>query len=139
MLNGPVVAQCTGCGSLYQKSSVHRNQCQACDAKEAELLSSIDRQLRRNRSLTNEQLSEAASVPLRQIRAWIRSGRIKLYDYPNLADSCDLCSSPIRSGKLCASCAGRIQSAVAHEYEQDRLMKERQKSVHSYYSKRAYS
>ncbi|MBB6635212.1 homeobox domain-containing protein [Cohnella thailandensis] len=135
---GSVVAQCPSCGSLYQ-STVSRSQCQDCAAREQDQLGILDRQLRRNRYLNNEQLSEQTSIPLRQIKAWIRNGRLKLYDYPNLSDSCDLCSGPIRSGKLCVSCSTRIQTAVAHEYEQDRLMKERTKSAHSYFSRRATS
>ncbi|RUS45180.1 hypothetical protein [Cohnella sp. AR92] len=138
MRNGPVVAQCPGCGKLYQSASP-RPLCQACTDSENELISSIDREIRRNRNLNNEQLSALTSVPLRQIRAWIRGGRIKIYDAPNLSDSCDLCAVPIRHGKLCVGCSTRIEEAVAHEYEQDRLMKERLRNSHSYLTRAAFS
>ncbi len=128
------VAQCPGCGSLYQENS--RKQCPDCSAVEDAQIESIERQLRRNRFLNNEQVAEITSIPAERIRGWIRKGKIKLYDYPNLADSCDLCGEPTRSGKLCVKCSSRIQSDIVRVFEQERLMKERNRATHSYISKR---
>ncbi|MBB6731812.1 hypothetical protein [Cohnella zeiphila] len=134
MAIGLQVDQCPGCGGLYRANS--RHLCPNCSAEEDGQLQTIERQLRRNRFLNNEQVAELASVRPERIRSWIRNGKLKLYDYPNLSDECDLCSQPIRSGKLCGSCVIRIQEQVRHEYEQDRLMKERRKVAHSYFSHR---
>ncbi|MBB6674347.1 hypothetical protein [Cohnella nanjingensis] len=124
------VAHCPSCGQVYQINL--RGLCAACSTSEDAQLAAIERELRRNRQLHTEQVAERTSLRPERIRSWIRSGKIKLFEYPNLADACDLCAAPIRRGKLCTPCATRIQSAVRREYEQERLMKERQRSAHSY-------
>ncbi|WP_027088383.1 hypothetical protein [Cohnella panacarvi] len=89
------------------------------------MLRLIELQLLRNRHMTNEELSEASSVPPDRIRSFIRSGKLKLYDYPKLADECDRCQKPIRSGTMCLACKTQIQDDIANALEQERLMKER--------------
>ncbi len=85
----------------------------------------LERVMLRNRKLTTEEAAAAADVPARKIRSWIRSGKLTLGDYPNLADECDLCKSPIRKGHLCFSCFSRIKTDMAKALEQERQLKER--------------
>ncbi|MBM7566733.1 hypothetical protein JOC55_003685 [Paenibacillus sacheonensis] len=85
-------------------------------ASEDQEIDAIERALRRNRFMTNEQAGEAAVVPVPRIRSLIRRNRLKLYEYPNLADACDLCGEATRQGKLCGACLKRIKG----EIEQDR-------------------
>lgn len=120
------VHQCNSCGKLFQPRM--RDVCNDCGAKEDALVESAERELRRNRHLTNEQLASAIDVTLQKVRGWIRKGTIRLYDYPNLFDFCDSCDSPIRSGKLCFRCTSRIKGEIAHTLEQERLMRERLRS-----------
>ncbi|MDI4648631.1 hypothetical protein [Cohnella hashimotonis] len=96
----------------------------------------MEKELRANRKLTTEELAERVGERPELIRAWIRKGKLKVYDYPNLADACDLCQAPIRKGKLCPDCSLRIKSEVAHVYEQERLMQERKRRENSFLNKR---
>lgn len=121
MSGGLNVANCPGCNAIYQINA--RNLCRNCSAEEDRNLKSIDETLKRNRHLTTEELAEATSIPPESIRSWIRAGRIRLYDYPNLADSCDMCGGPIRKGKLCVSCTTKLEDDIARMNEQDRLMR----------------
>jgi len=90
----------------------------------------------RNRLLNNEQVAEAAAVPPEKIRAWIRTGKLRTADYPNLSDRCDLCRAPIRSGRLCPSCSGRIDADIARMMERERQQKERTNAANVYIMKR---
>lgn len=88
------------------------------------MLNALEQTLRRSRHLTNEQLSEATSIDVSRIRSLIRRGKLKLYDYPNLADACDLCESPVRQGKLCTKCMSRLKGDIAKDLEQKGQKKE---------------
>jgi hypothetical protein len=132
MSNDLRVAHCPGCGNIYQINM--RNLCSKCSAKEDSYATAIEQTMRRNRQLNVEELSEAADVPQEKIRALIRLGRIRLFDYPNLADQCDVCAGPIRKGTMCKKCSTRIQDEIAHELEQERLLKER-RITSSFFSK----
>ncbi|MFC5532215.1 hypothetical protein [Cohnella yongneupensis] len=117
------VAHCPKCGKIYQINM--RNMCSTCSNEEDTTLRTLEVQLLRNRRMTNEQLAEASSVPADKIQVLIRAGKLKLFDYPNLADACDRCRGPIRKGTLCLACATQIQDDITHALEQERLLKER--------------
>ncbi|WP_156922204.1 hypothetical protein [Cohnella thermotolerans] len=128
------VEVCPGCGNLYQPNAYPL--CPSCSMQEHEQIATIERHLRRNRFLNNDEVAELAAIPKEKLRTWIRKGRIKLYDYPNLADSCDLCGEPTRQGKLCVDCSTRIRADIRQAFEADRRKKERAQTVHSYFSRR---
>jgi len=127
------VDHCPGCGNVYQINM--RQLCAACQSAEDSQLLAIESQLKLNRRLNNTEVAELTGIRPERIRSWIRKGKIKLYDYPNLADQCDLCAEPIRKGKLCVSCAMRIRSDVEREFERERQQKEKNR-VNSYYFKK---
>ena len=124
------VAHCPHCGKVYQKNM--RGMCGSCSAQEDAQMKAIESELKRNRFLSNGQLAELAGVPETLIRNWIRIGKLKLFDYPNLADACELCAEPIRKGKLCVKCATRIQADIYNEFERERKLKERLRAANAY-------
>jgi type IV pilus biogenesis protein CpaD/CtpE len=132
MSNELKVAYCSACGNIFQMNM--RGLCSNCSAKEDIYVNSIEKTLIRNRQLNIDELAHKAEIPREKILSFIRKGKIKLFEYPNLADECDVCASPIRRGTMCTKCATRIQNEIAHELEQERLMKERIKTS-NYFSK----
>lgn len=118
-----LVAHCPRCGKVFQKNL--RNLCMSCSTEEDQQIRTIENQLKRNRHLSNNQITELTTIPAQRIRALIRNGKIRLFDYPNLTDACDLCSAAIRQGKLCVACSMRIQVDIKHELEQSRRSTER--------------
>lgn len=116
------VAHCPGCGNVFQRNL--RNLCSDCSAAEDMELNLLEQTLRRNRQLSNEQLAEVTSITVSRIHSLIRRGKLKLYDYPNLADACDLCEAPVRQGKLCAKCVSRLRGDIAKDLEQRNQKKE---------------
>ncbi|WEK52955.1 MAG: hypothetical protein P0Y55_10125 [Candidatus Cohnella colombiensis] len=126
MSNELNVANCPKCGKIFQRNI--RNLCQSCSTEEDTHLKVLEQQLLRNRQLSNAELSSKVAIPEDKIRYLIRSGKLRLHDYPNLADSCDNCEAPIRKGTLCLSCSTKIQNDIEYAIEQDRLLKERIKA-----------
>ena len=90
----------------------------------------------RNRMFNNEEAARATAIPAEKIRGWIRSGKFRIADYPNLADQCDLCKAPTRKGHLCLNCSSRINADIANTLERERQAKERARGANSYISKR---
>jgi ribosomal protein L32 len=128
------VAHCPSCGKVFQKNL--RNLCGECSQVEDRSFRSAELILLRHRFFDNEQVSEAAGVPVEKLRGWIRSGKLRLNDYPNLSDQCDSCKASIRTGHICLDCARRIKSDLAHALEQERLMRERLRAANSYMARK---
>lgn len=128
------VAHCPSCGNVFQKNA--RNLCSSCATVVDEHLLSIERYLMRNRLATTEQTADATSLPLKQIRTWIRKGKIRIFNYPNLSDECDLCATSIRSGNLCYSCMNKIKDDISMTFERERVMRERLRAANSYIVKK---
>lgn len=127
------VGHCPGCGNVFQKNA--RNLCLKCSSVFDQQLISVERYLLRNRFATTEQTAEATSLPVSQLRSWIRQGKIRIYEYPNLTDQCDFCSESIRSGNLCYNCSNKIKDDLALVLERERAMKERLRAANNYISK----
>lgn len=127
------VAHCTECGKVFQKNT--RNLCSTCAAVVDDQMLSIERFLLRNRLATTEETAEATKLRPQQIRSWIRQGKIRIYEYPNLSDQCDLCSDSIRSGNLCYSCTNKIKDDISTTFERERAMRERMRAANSYIAK----
>ncbi len=127
------VAHCPGCGNIFQKNA--RNLCVSCAAEADEQLLSIERYLLRNRLASTEETASATMLPPEKIRSWIRQGKLRIFEYPNLSDECDLCKEPIRRGHLCTSCSTRINDDITQTIERERVMKERLRAASSYISK----
>ncbi|MBD2845670.1 hypothetical protein IDH44_10760 [Paenibacillus sp. IB182496] len=124
------VDHCTECGKVYQKNI--RQLCGNCSAEMDRQLESLERYLLRHRDATTEQLAEGTQIPLVRIRGWIRSNKLAIAAYPNLADHCDLCQRPTRSGHLCTSCRTRISSDISDMFALERKRKDQARTALSY-------
>ncbi|QMV40356.1 hypothetical protein [Cohnella cholangitidis] len=130
MSNELMVAHCPECGNVFQKNP--RNLCASCATIVDQQMQSIERYLLRNRMATTEDLAQATTLSPQRIRAWIRKGKLSIFDYPNMTDQCDLCASPIRRGHLCTPCSTKIKDDIARTLEREQKMKERLRAAHSY-------
>ncbi len=128
------VAPCPCCWNVFKKNP--RNLCVSCASTVDDQLLSIERFLLRNRFANTEETAVATKLPPEKIRTWIRQGKLKTFDFPNLSDECDLCHAPIRRGHLCGACTIRINDDLTRTLERERVMKERLRAASSYISKK---
>ncbi len=126
------ITQCDGCGKIIQRNV--RNLCAACNAAEDDQLRLFERTMLRNRLFDNTQAAQATAIPEEKIRTWIRSGKFRIVEFPNLADQCDLCKAPTRKGHLCVNCTSRINSDIAATLERERTSNVR--GANAYISRR---
>jgi len=128
------ITQCTDCGKVIQQNV--RNLCPACIAEEDGQYRLLERTMVRNRMFNNEEAAEATSIPVEKIRSWIRGGKFRIAEYPNLADQCDLCKEPTRKGHLCYACATKIKNDIAETMERERQSRNRTLGANAYISRR---
>ncbi|WP_127581205.1 flagellar protein [Paenibacillus koleovorans] len=117
---------CPQCGKLYVKNSY--NACPACLRAVEDQYQACVQFLRRNRTSSIYELSEATGVSVRQITKFIREGRITNREAPNVQTPCEVCNGPVKDGHICDTCRMKLSRDVNHLKEDvKRRDEERQK------------
>jgi flagellar operon protein (TIGR03826 family) len=123
---------CPKCGRLFVKSQF-RDVCEQCYREEEALFEKVYQFLRKreNRTATMAQVVKETGVSERLITKWIKAGRLKLVQFPNLGYPCEKCGKMIREGRICKECNIDLQKQLKQlEQEQQRL---RQRNKATYY------
>ena len=118
----PDVVNCPSCGKLMAKSKF-RDVCQECWKEEEKIYETVYQFIRKreNRAATIRQVIEATSVDEELLLKFIRTGRLKTTQFPNLGYPCDKCGSIIRTGNLCEKCMKKLRDELSlHEKEEER-------------------
>src|SRR4051812_444551 len=106
----PDVINCPSCGNLMVRNKF-RDVCGNCWKEEEKLYDIVYKfiRIRENRAATIPQVVEATGVEEEVLLKFIKMGRLKLTQFPNLGYPCDKCGTIIRTGKLCNSCAQELR------------------------------
>ncbi|MBB5173765.1 TIGR03826 family flagellar region protein [Texcoconibacillus texcoconensis] len=120
------LANCPRCGEVFVKAL--RSVCSNCYQEVEEMFRTVFNYIRKreNRTATMRQVVEGTGVSEDQIIRFIKEGRLKLSQFPNLTYPCESCGSEIREGRICESCRTGIKSDLKHE-EDLKAVEERQK------------
>jgi len=126
------LANCPRCGKIFAKTKFC-DVCQACFQKEEKLFEKVYQFIRKreNRTATIEQVIEATGVDENLIIKYIKSGRLRLAQFPNLGYKCDKCGSSIREGILCEKCSDDLRfqlKAYQEEEQRKREIEERNRT-----------
>ncbi|MGI8385399.1 TIGR03826 family flagellar region protein [Robertmurraya sp. P23] len=118
------IETCPSCGDIYVKNQF-RDVCQKCWKEEEQAYDQVSQFMRRreNRAATILQVVEAVGIEEELLLKFIRTGRLKVTQFPNLGYPCDKCGTIIRAGKLCEPCALEIKKDL-EQHEQDEAFKE---------------
>ncbi|MBM7690882.1 flagellar operon protein (TIGR03826 family) [Peribacillus deserti] len=104
---------CPHCGSIFVQNSV-RDVCEACYKAEQIQFETVYTYIRKreNRTATSEQVIEDTGIEKELLIKFIRTGKLKLAQFPNLGYPCAKCSTLIREGKLCGSCNSNLKGQL---------------------------
>lgn len=129
------LANCSRCGNIFVKTSI-RDVCDECYRKEEEDFEKVNNFLkkRENRMASMVQVIEATGVEEDVILKFIRKGRIRLINFPNLGYPCEKCGTPIRTGKLCKKCQGELQKELEFFQKEEARKKELEERAKTYYA-----
>ncbi|HET7522316.1 MAG TPA: TIGR03826 family flagellar region protein [Bacillales bacterium] len=131
------LANCPNCGRVFVKGS--RNLCKACYEKEEERFHTVYQYISKqeNRRATLVEISKETGVKEKTITRFLKEGRLRLADFPNLGYPCESCGTPIREGKLCENCQTKLRvglELLEKEEEVQRRFGE-QRRAKTYYTK----
>ncbi|KAA9022061.1 TIGR03826 family flagellar region protein [Niallia endozanthoxylica] len=118
----PDVINCPSCEKLTVKNKF-RDVCEECYKAEEKIFDKVYRYMRKreNRAATIPQIIEATGVEEELLLKFIKNGRLKQAQFPNLGYPCDKCGGIIHSGKLCGNCAKELRTELElHEKEEIR-------------------
>ena len=118
------LTNCPNCDQLFVKINF-QDVCQACYKEEEKIFEMVYQYIRKkeNRTATIAQVVEDTEVDEDLLIKFIRTGRLKLAQFPNLGYKCEKCSVIIREGKLCASCINQLRKQLSiFEQEEQRLL-----------------
>ncbi|MEC1770242.1 TIGR03826 family flagellar region protein [Schinkia azotoformans] len=131
----PELDNCPKCGRIYVKNL--RGMCDACRKEDDQLFDKVYQfvKKRQNRTATMIQIVEATGVPEETIMRYVKEGRLKPAQFPNLGYPCESCGTVIQSGKLCLNCAGNLEADLKqHEYEEERKRKIEEREKRTYFT-----
>lgn len=110
---------CPECGQLFVRSV--RSVCNNCYKKVEEDFQKVYQYIkqRENRMSTIYEVSEATGVKVTQIRQFIKEGRLRLADFPNMGYPCERCGTIIKTGNLCDECKRFINKEIRISFDAD--------------------
>ncbi|MGN1402419.1 MAG: TIGR03826 family flagellar region protein [Bacillus sp. (in: firmicutes)] len=125
---------CPNCKAVFIKTKF-RDACEACLEKEDKQYEEVYAFIRKreNRTATIMQVVDMTGVEECLIIKFIKTGRLKLAQFPNLGYKCDRCGVIIREGKICYSCADELRrglEAIRKEEELQKARLEREETYH---------
>lgn len=119
------LGNCPRCGRLYALN--FKDICPSCIKDiELEYEKCLDF-LRKEKTATIQEVSDATEVSIKQITKFIREGRISIANNPNMMYPCEVCGTLIREGTMCDTCRQRLTrefSASSAKEEANRQNKE---------------
>jgi flagellar operon protein (TIGR03826 family) len=127
---------CPTCNAIFVKNKF-RDVCEKCFREEEKAYETVYQFLRKreNRAATMSQVVEATGVEEDLLYKFIRKGRLKLTQFPNLGYPCDRCGKLIREGRVCETCANDIKNELEiFESNKMRQLELNQKHMRTYYS-----
>ncbi|KON86283.1 membrane protein [Sporosarcina globispora] len=119
------LSNCPKCDAIFVKNQF-RDVCQDCWKEEEKAYETVYQFIRKreNRTAMMMEVVEATGVEEELIIKFIKSGRLKLTQFPNLGYPCEKCGASIREGKLCGSCAGGLRKDLQQFTAEEERRKE---------------
>ncbi|NSL51778.1 TIGR03826 family flagellar region protein [Calidifontibacillus erzurumensis] len=134
----PELDNCERCGRLYVRNA--RRICDVCRKEEDKLFEKVYQYIRKreNRSATIIEVVEATGVPEDTIMRFVKEGRLRTAQFPNLGYRCEKCGTLIQQGKLCIKCTQKLQTDLKKHEEEEKWKREREEAERrerTYYTK----
>ncbi|TDQ36926.1 TIGR03826 family flagellar region protein [Aureibacillus halotolerans] len=108
------IDNCPSCGALYYKT-LTQDVCRSCFQLEEEQFDRVYAFLKQkqNRSASMQEVVEQTSVKESLLIKYIKKGRLRTSQFPNLGYPCARCNTMINQDKLCNSCREDIAKDLA--------------------------
>jgi flagellar operon protein (TIGR03826 family) len=101
---------CPVCGKLFVYTV--RNLCPECAKKDEENFEKVRQYLYDVPQATLEEIAEKTGVPAKNVLEYLKEGRLMLKKSNLNILSCEMCGSPILTGRYCEKCAKEMKEKM---------------------------
>ena len=107
--NTHIPRTCEKCGkSDPEYQGVGEYKCRDCGFIMYDDYGRVRNYLEAHRGATQSQVANATGVSMEVIRQLLREERIEIVSTSNVFMECEICKTPIRSGRYCMACAKKV-------------------------------
>ncbi len=128
----PELSNCKFCGKIFVRTTT--SVCPSCRQAHEEKFEKVYTYIRKqeNREATVHQVHVDTEVEEDLIHDWIKEGRLKTTDMPQMGYPCKSCKRTIKSGKFCEDCGKKLHKELSTYEERNKAIKEQ---TQTYYTK----
>jgi len=95
---------CEKCGGRVEYKGIGEYKCEDCKAVMYDDYGKVRNYLEENRGATQGEVAAATGVSTNTIRQLLRDDRLEVAENSAVFLHCEICGSPIRSGRYCVAC-----------------------------------
>lgn len=123
------VRNCKVCGKLF--NYVNSSICPACLKDTEKKFEQVKAYIYDHPGAGIREVSEENDVSQGMIKRWIREERLSFSEDSQVTFACEKCGTPIRTGRFCTVCKGKMQNALGGIYHQEPQRKERKRDANA--------
>ncbi|WLD92978.1 TIGR03826 family flagellar region protein [Alkalihalobacillus sp. AL-G] len=104
------LANCPQCNRIFIQSL--RVVCDSCYKEEEKMFEKVYKfiRVRANREASLWEVHDATGVPEKVIIRFVKEGRIRAHQLPNITYPCERCDAGIQNGIICDNCRSNMNS-----------------------------
>ncbi|MFD9626040.1 TIGR03826 family flagellar region protein [Peribacillus muralis] len=119
------ILNCPSCNSLFVITKF-RDVCDACYKEEEAKYDKVYAYIRKkiNRTASMMQVVRDTGVEEILIIKFVKTGKLRISQFPNLGIPCEKCGTQIKGGRLCSNCSDSLRSDLQAFEDEDRRLTE---------------
>ena len=110
---------CKRCGKLFNYVTGDK-LCPICKEEMEEKFQEVRKYIQEHKGASMTEVAEECDVQSTWIQKWLREERLELTEGSAITIDCESCGAPIRSGRLCNSCADKFRAAAGNYIRSNR-------------------
>ena len=110
---------CDRCGRIFLYYGFGHYYCPACKILDEEDFTKVKDYIYDHGVASALEVSENTGISLDRINQYLREGRLEIPEESPIFIKCEMCSTDIRSGRLCQECASKLSHAMRIEMNFD--------------------
>ncbi len=111
------VKNCKLCGKLF--NYVDMPICPACSRDMEKKFEQVKSYIYDHPGAGIREVSEENDVSQSMIKRWIKEERLSFSEESQVTFACEKCGTPIRTGRYCKECKGKMQNALGGLYHKE--------------------
>lgn len=120
---------CKLCGKIF--NYVNTPFCPACAKEMEEKFEQVKAYIYEHPGAGIMEVSEENEVSQGMIKRWIREERLSFSEDSQVTFSCEKCGAPIRTGRFCKECKGKMQNELGRLYYTEPTKKEKKRDANA--------